>query len=67
MSLDEMRPLMAFVAPAVAVYAGIRADLARLNAKADHAAHAADTAHRRIDDLTKGGSNHGKEAQHAQA
>lgn len=67
MSLDEMRPLIAFVAPAVAVYAGIRADLARLNAKADHAAHAADTAHRRIDDLIKGGSNHGKETQHAQA
>ena len=66
MTGDELRPLLAIVGPALAVYAGIRADLARLNAKADHAAHAADTAHRRIDDLTKGG-NHGKETQHAQA
>ena len=66
MTGEELRPLFAIVGPALAVYAAIRADLARLNAKTDKAAQAADTAHRRIDELTKGG-NHGKETQHAQA
>ncbi len=60
MTGDELRPLLAIVGPALAVYAGIRADLARLHAKVDKA-------HSRIDDLTKGGSNHGKETKHAQA
>lgn len=59
MTGEELRPLLAIVGPALAVYAGIRADLARLHAKVDKA-------HSRIDELTKGES-HGKETQHAQA
>jgi hypothetical protein len=36
---------------AVGMYAGIRADLAALHVKADHAWQSAKQAHRRIDDL----------------
>lgn len=38
-------------AGAASVYAAIRADLARLHEKAENAAHAADKAHGRIDEL----------------
>ena len=60
MTGEELRPLLAIVGPALAVYAGIRADLARLNAKVDKA-------HSRIDDLTKGGSHGKEETPHASA
>ncbi|MEW6258028.1 MAG: hypothetical protein AB1592_18905 [Pseudomonadota bacterium] len=39
---------------AVAVYAGIRADLAALHAQVRHAAETADAAHRRLDNLMIG-------------
>lgn len=44
----------------VAVYAGIRADLAALKIQAEHAARTADAAHRRIDEWTMNGFSHGR-------
>jgi hypothetical protein len=59
MTTEDMRTVLAFVAPALAVYAGIRADLRAIHAKVD-------SAHERIDNITDGGS-HGKETPHASA
>lgn len=48
------------IAAGVAVYAGIRADLAALRVKAEHAAQSADAAHRRIDEWTMQGGMGGR-------
>lgn len=48
---DWLYQLLSAGAGAAAVYAGIRADLARLHEKAEAAVKAADKAHERIDTL----------------
>ena len=46
--------LVAVVGACMAVYAGIRADLAAMKEDIEHAQNMADRAHTRIDDLLKG-------------
>lgn len=48
---DWLLQFLGYAGGAVAVYAGIRADLARLGAEVKNAAAAADKAHNRIDQL----------------
>jgi hypothetical protein len=48
--VGELQQLLPLVAVAVGIYGGIRADLGRLHARVD-------SAHNRIDQLTKGESN----------
>lgn len=56
-----MQELMPFVAVALAIYGGIRADLARLHVRVD-------SAHSRIDKLKTKGESHGnEETPHASA
>ncbi len=51
MEIDVVYHLLTTGAAAAAVYAGIRADLARLHAKTEAAAQAAATANQRIDTI----------------
>ena len=49
---DWLQALIPQAAGAAAIYAGIRADLARIHERATHALESADKAHSRIDSLT---------------
>jgi outer membrane murein-binding lipoprotein Lpp len=51
MSNDLLGQLLGYAGAAVAVYAGIRADLAALRAKIEHAHDDARLAHKRIDHM----------------
>lgn len=57
---DWIMQLVGPAAAAVAVYAGIRADLAELRVMSKHAGESADEAHRRIDDLLKSETRKGR-------
>lgn len=52
---------VSMAAAAGGIYAGIRADLAAIRARAEHAAQSADMAHRRLDDyIGAGGRGRGR-------
>ena len=53
MSPEFILQLVIGAGSCLAVYVGIRADLARLNERANRAIETADTAHRRIDALMR--------------
>lgn len=60
MIAGELQQLLPLAVVAVSIYGGIRADLGRLHARVD-------SAHKRIDQLTKGESHGKQETPHASA
>lgn len=53
--MSFVSPLLGALSGGVAVYVGIRSDIARLKAQVEHVEKSIDQAHSRIDDLLRDG------------